>query len=64
MDQLLESSDGSKSAVIATGKALEKLNKQNIKETKDFILKFQSLSGERDIRQNDFMKEVSNIHFL
>lgn len=64
IDQLLQASDGSKSDVIATTKELEKLNKQNIKGMKDFVLKFQSLSGEKDIRQNDFMREVSNIHFL
>lgn len=64
INQLLESSDGSSSQVLATSKELEKLTKKNIKGLNDFIIKFKAISGERDIQQNQFMHEVGNIHML
>jgi type IV secretory pathway TraG/TraD family ATPase VirD4 len=64
IDQLLQSADGSNSATMATSKELENLNKKNIKGLNDFILKFRAISGERDIRQNDFMREVGSVHLI
>jgi hypothetical protein len=64
IDQLLESSDGSNSQTIATTKELEKIHKRNIKELNDFILKFKAISGEQDLRQDSFMREVGNVHLI
>jgi hypothetical protein len=64
INQLLQGSDGALTSTVATTKELEKLNKKNIKGLNDFILKFRSISGERDARQNAFMREVGNIHML
>lgn len=64
IDQLLESSGGSNSKTLATSKELENLSKKNIKGLNDFILKFRSISGETDLRQNNFMREVGGIHMI
>jgi apolipoprotein N-acyltransferase len=64
VDQLLKSSDGSNSASVSTSKELEKLNQANIKGLNDFILKFKSISGERDINQNDYMRELGSVHLI
>ena len=64
VNQLLEGSHGKNTKVIQTTKRLEELHKKNIKELNDFIIKFRSISGERDLRQSEFMREVGEVHLL
>lgn len=64
IDQLLKSSDGTNTQAMATTKELENLNKQNIRGLNDFILKFKSLSGQRDVEQTDLMMQAGSINFL
>lgn len=62
IDQLLKGAAGSKSQTLATSKRLEKLNKKNIKELDDFIVKFRAISGERD--KDQLMREAGGVHML
>ena len=62
IDQLLKSSNGSNSQTIATTRKLQKLYKKNIKELNHFVLKFKSITGQRDINHQDYMSEMAGLH--
>jgi PBP1b-binding outer membrane lipoprotein LpoB len=64
IDQLLKSSDGSKSKVLTTSKELEKNHKESIKSLNDFILKFKAISGEQSHNQNEMMRDLATIHYI
>lgn len=64
VDQLLKSADGTNSKALATSKKLEALNKKNIKGLNSFILKFRSITGERDLMEMNYMRGLGEVHLL